>query len=141
MTARLFIAFLLFISSFTFVLSADLEQDNILKLHVIYNEKIQEIMQRLSLSVYEEELDMQQMEELFNTASELYLTSLDLNQALPGISLTAPEKNIFENLSRKLQVEANNLGYMAKHNDKEGIQITYQRLRDTCVVCHELFRL
>lgn len=132
------------IKSLVFILlflnSAIAEQENTLRLHVIYNEKIQKIMQHLSLSVYEEELDMAQMEELFDNASELYLTAKNMKQALPGIDLTATERNIFENLSRKLQVETNNLGYMAKHNDKEGMQIVYKQLYDTCVLCHELFR-
>lgn len=116
------------------------EQEQPLKLHVIFSEKIQGIMQRLSSSVYEEELTMDQINELFDNASELLLAAKSLNQALPGIELTVAEKRIFENVARQLQIEANNLGYMATNNDKEGSQLTYKRLQETCIACHELFR-
>ena len=138
MTKILLISFLLFYSSIA--TTAETDQENVLKLHVIYSENIQEIMQRLSMSVYEENLDMQQIEELFDNASELYITAKNLKQALPGIDLTVSEKNIFENIAKQLQIEANNLGYMAQNNDKEGMQMVYKRLNDTCVSCHELFR-
>jgi len=116
------------------------EQQETIKLHVIYSEKIQTIMHRLSLSVYEEKLTMDQINELFDTASELLLAAKKLDQALPGIELTVPEKTIFETVARQLQIEANNLGYMAQNSDKEGMQMTYKRLNDTCIACHELFR-
>ncbi len=138
MTKILLISFLLFFSSIA--TPAEPDQENVLKLHVIYSENIQEIMQRLSMSVYEENLDMEQIEELFDNASELYLTAKSLKQALPGIDLTVSEKSIFENIAKQLQIEANNLGYMAQNNDKEGMQMVYKRLNDTCVACHELFR-
>jgi cytochrome c556 len=83
---------------------------------------------------------MDQINELFDTASELLLAAKKLDQALPGIELTVPEKTIFETVARQLQIEANNLGYMAQNSDKEGMQMTYKRLNDTCIACHELFR-
>ncbi len=138
MTKTLFIFFLIFFSSIA--MTAEPDQGNVLKLHVIYSENIQEIMQRLSISVYEEELNMEQIEKLFDNTSELYLTAKNLKQALPGIDLTVSEKNIFENIAKQLQIEANNLGYMAQNNNKEGMQMVYKRLNDTCISCHELFR-
>jgi cytochrome c556 len=138
MTKILSIYFLLFFSNITAAVEPD--QESVLKLHVIYSENIQEIMQRLSMSVYEENLDMEQIEKLFDNASELYITAKNLKQALPGIDLTVSEKNIFENIAKQLQIEANNLGYMAQNNDKEGMQMVYKRLNDTCISCHELFR-
>jgi cytochrome c556 len=140
MTSKLFISFLLIFSSVTIATSAEPEQENVLKLHVIYSEKIQDIMQRLSLSVYDEELTMDQIEALFDNASELYVAATSLRQALPGIDLTVAEKSIFENIAKQLQVEANNLGYMAQNSDKKGMEIVYDRLNNTCVACHELFR-
>jgi cytochrome c556 len=97
-------------------------------------------MHRLSLSVYEDELSMQQIGKLFDNTSELYLATKKLTQALPGFDLSETEKMIFENMARQLQIEANNLGYMTQNKDKEGMRIIYKRLNDTCIACHELFR-
>ncbi len=138
MTKTLFLFFLLFFSSIA--ITAEPDQENVLKLHVIYSENIQKIMQRLSLSVYDNELTMEQIEDLFDIASELYLAATNLKQALPGIDLSVSEKNIFENIAKQLQVEANNLGYMAQQNDYKGMKIVYERLNNTCAACHELFR-
>jgi cytochrome c556 len=138
MIEKLLLFFLLIFCSTASTFSE--EQESTLKLHVIYSENIQEIMQRLSLSVYDKELTMEKIEILFDNASELYLAAKELKQALPGFDLSVSEKNIFENVARQLQIEANNLGYMAQDNDTEGLQIVYQRLNDTCVACHELFR-
>ncbi len=138
MIRKTFISLLLSFSLIPINSIADPEQP--LKLHVIYSKNIQDIMHRLSSSVYEEELTMDQINILFDNASELLVAAKRLNQALPGIELTVTEKSIFENVARQLQIEANNLGYMATNNDKEGIEITYKRLQETCVACHELFR-
>ena len=116
------------------------QQEEDIRLHVIYSEKLQAIMHKLSSSVYEEELSLEQIDELYDNASELYLAAKELDQALPGIDLSYAEKNIFENLARQLQIEANNMGHMAEKNDKEGLQITYERLSRTCAACHDLFR-
>ncbi len=142
MTKKIFISLLLFFASLTIAATEepDPEQESIMKLHVIHSKNIQNIMQRLSLSLYDEELTMDQINELFDRASELLLSAKKLNQALPGIELTIPEKSIFENVARQLQIEANNLGYMAQNNDKEGVKITYERIQNTCIACHELFR-
>ncbi|MBL1141551.1 MAG: cytochrome c [Proteobacteria bacterium] len=120
--------------------TTEIIEGDIFKLHVIQSKKIQEIMQRLSLSLYEDELTMEQINELFDTSTELLIAAKNLNQALPGIELTVTEKNVFENVAKQLQIEANNMGYMAQNNDKEGLQMTYQRLQETCIACHELFR-
>ncbi len=114
-------------------------QDSI-QLHVIYSEKLQAIMHKLSSSVYEEELNLEQINELFDNASELYIAAKELDQALPGFQLNPTEKNVFENIARQLQVEANNMGFMAQNNDTAGLQFTYERLNRTCAACHDLFR-
>ncbi len=139
MTRKLILIFIFFYCGINIALAADPEHE-VIKLHVIYSEKIQEIMQRLSLSVYDNELTMEQIEDLFDIASELYIAATNLKQALPGIDLTVSEKNIFENIAKQLQVEANNLGYMAQQNDYKGMKIVYERLNNTCAACHELFR-
>lgn len=139
MTKIIFV-FLFCLSVITHAESTESDNTETIKLHVIQSEKIQTIMQKLSLSLYEEELTIEQINELFDHASELLLAAKKLDEALPGIELTVPEKRIFENVARQLQIEANNLGYMAQNNDKEGIQMTYKRLNDTCIACHELFR-
>jgi cytochrome c556 len=134
---------ILFFLAFSAIINAETitpESDEILKLHVIQSKKIKTIMEKLSLSLYEEKLTMKQINALFDNASELLIAAKNMNQALPGIELTVAEKSIFENVAKQLQIEANNLGYMAQHNDKEGIEISYRRLQDTCVACHELFR-
>ncbi len=121
--------------------SAESEQlQDSIQLHVIYSEKLQAIMHKLSSSVYEEELNLEQINELFDNASELYLAAKELNQALPGFQLNPTEKNVFENIARQLQIEANNMGFMAQNNDTEGLQFTYERLNRTCAACHDLFR-
>ena len=140
MTKNIFISLLIFFISISLTTAEESEQNEVFRLHVISSEKIRGIMQRLSLSVYEEKLSMDEIHELFDNASELLLAAKKLNQALPGIDLTVTEKNIFENVARQLQIEANNLGYMAQNNDKEGVEITYKRLQETCIACHELFR-
>lgn len=111
-----------------------------LKLHVIYSENLQTIMHKLSASVFEEELNGDQINELYDNASELYVAATELDQALPGFKLNPTEKSVFENIARQLQIEANNMGYMAQNNDKEGLQMTYDRLSRTCIACHDLFR-
>lgn len=111
-----------------------------IKMHVIYSEKLQTIMHKLSSSVYEEELNMEQIDELYDNTSELYVAAKELDQALPGFKLSPTEKNVFENIARQLQIEANNMGNRAQNNDKEGLQESYQRLSKTCVACHDLFR-
>jgi cytochrome c556 len=137
---KIILTLLLSFSLITFADTTDSDEDEVIKLHVIQSEKIQAIMEKLSLSLYEEELTMEQINKLFDHASELLITAKDMNQALSGIELTVSEKRIFENVAKHLQIEANNLGYMAQNNDKKGIEITYKRLTDTCVACHELFR-
>jgi cytochrome c556 len=134
------VASLLLFFLFAVVTTAEPEPEKDIKLHVIYSEKLQTIMHKLSLSVYEEELTLEQINKLFDNASELYIAAKELDQAIPGIELTYTEKNIFENIARQLQIEANNMGFMAKNNDKEGLQMTYDRLSQTCSACHDLFR-
>jgi len=142
MRKTLFISILLIFtctSHLTVATEINQENDNI-KLHVIQSKEIQEIMHRLSFSVYDETLSIEQINELFDGASELLLAAKKLTQALPGIDLSKSEKTIFESIARQLQIEANNLGYMAQNNDKEGMEIIYQRLNSTCAACHDLFR-
>lgn len=115
-------------------------KENSIRLHVIYSERLQDIMHKLSLSVYSEELSLKEIDRLYDNASELYLAAKELDQALPGFNLSPAEKSIFENIARQLQLEANNMGYMAQNNDKEGLQMTYDRLTQTCAACHDLFR-
>ena len=114
-------------------------EENI-KLHVIYSEKLQAIMHKLSFSVYDLKLDIEQINELYDNASELYVAAKELDQALPGFKLNPTEKSVFENIARQLQIEANNMGFMAQNNDTEGLQMTYERLNLTCAACHDLFR-
>jgi Cytochrome C' len=142
MIIKKFIFIILLLSGITISIAAEpgLDENEIPKLHVIYSEKLQVIMHKLSLSVYEKELSLKQINELFDNASELLLAAKSLNEALPGIELTPSEKGIFENVARQLQIEANNLGYMAQNNDKEGVHISYERIQNTCSACHELFR-
>ena len=141
---KLFMSLLLFFGNINNVwpdtLDENSNQENPLKLHVIYSENVQEIMRRLSLSVYEDELSMQQIGELYDNTNELYLAAKKLSQALPSFDLSTIEKKIFENMANQLQIEANNLGYMTQNKDKEGMRIIYKRLNDTCIACHELFR-
>ena len=133
------IPFLLFYVPAISIAEPETNEESI-KLHVIYSEKLQTIMHKLSSSVYDEKLEMAQINELYDNASELYVAAKELDQALPGFKLNPTEKGIFENIARQLQTEANNMGYMAQENDKEGLQITYERLNRTCAACHDLFR-
>lgn len=141
MDLKVFVISIFLLGSSTMSTSAESEQqqDNI-KLHVIYSEKLQAIMHKLSSSVYEEELNLEQINELFDNASELYVAAKGLDQALPGFQLNPTEKSVFENIARQLQVEANNMGFMAQNNDTEGLKMTYERLSQTCAACHDLFR-
>lgn len=139
MNIKTILTLLLLISCFAINSTAETIENSI-RLHVIYSEKLQDIMHKLSLSVYSEEPGFEEIDKLYDNASELYLAAKELDQALPGFNLTPTEKSIFENIARQLQVEANNMGYMAKNNNKEGLQMTYDRLTQTCVACHDLFR-
>ena len=132
-------SFLLFTFFFITPVLNKADSDSI-RLHVIYSEKLQTIMHKLSASVYEDELSLEQIDELYDNASELYVAAQELDQALPGFDLSPTEKNVFENIAKQLQIEANNMGYMAQQNDKEGLQISYERLNRTCAACHDLFR-
>ena len=128
--------------------SVQAETNDPIMFHAIHSENLQEIMQRLTQSVYDKQRDtaenedtrMKNIQRLFDNASELYVAAKNLTQALPGFNLSDTEKNVFEGLARLLQVEANNLGYMTENNDLEGMNKVFKRLNDTCSACHDLFR-
>lgn len=153
MTNKLILSLLLLLTSITITKTAwsDSEQSDAndpLIFHAIYSEKLRKIMHQLSQSVYDKKLDISESkkirienrQELFDNASELYITAKNLTQALPGFDLSIDEKNTFEGLARQLQIEANNLGYMTEVDDTEGMEAVFQRLNNTCNACHELFR-
>lgn len=149
MTNKLFLLALLIGINFSINSYAEADNaDEVLSFHVIHNEDIQEIMQRLTRALYNkekdikpyEEIDIEHAQKLFDLASELYLAAGKLELALPGIKLTEDEKNVFVGLARQLQIEANKLAYLRDEKDQPDLEVTFKRLNDTCAACHELFR-
>ena len=119
-----------------------------LEFHVVYSEKLRDIMQRLNQLVYKKELSRenkealrtQHLEDLVYSVNELGFAAIMLREALPGFDLSTEEKDIFHAIAIQLQKEAENIKEMAEQNDTVNMERSYKRLNDTCSACHELFR-
>ena len=124
------------------------EPENKLQFHAIQSDIIRDIMRRINHAYYETQLDEFQREEsllenstyLIVSVNELLVASEFLTYALPGFNLTEDEKGLFQAIALQLQIEANNIRKAAERKDFEQLNISYQRLTDTCNACHELFR-
>jgi cytochrome c556 len=119
-----------------------------LEFHVVYSEKLRDIMQRMNQLVYKKELPQlerkdlrtQHLEDMVYTVNELGFAAIVLREALPGFDLNTEEKDIFHAITIQLQNEAENIKKMAEENDIANMERSYKRLNDTCSACHELFR-
>ncbi len=116
--------------------------------HAVSSEKLQDIMHRLNQLTYEKELTpmeisdlrAQHIQRLVETAKDLVSAAEELTDAIPGLSMSFDEQLVFRDMASQLQNEAYNVWYLAEENDFTGMELAYQRMNNTCVACHQLFR-
>ena len=117
-------------------------------IHAIISDRVQEIMKRLNDLVNARgmtalqimELRVKHLNELIATIDELVAAADNLTEAIPGIRLDPESKITFEAMAKKLQDEAAGLKTMAEETNYAGMEPAYQRLKNTCDACHQLFR-
>lgn len=117
-------------------------------IHAIISDRIQEIMKHLNAlmdargmtALQVMELRVRHLNELTTAIDELAAAAGNLTEAIPGIRMSPENKVTFEALARKLQDEAAGLKTMAMETNYAGMEPTYQRLKNTCDACHQLFR-
>ena len=116
--------------------------------HAVSSDKLKGIMHRLNQLTYEKELAPMQLkevrekhiQELMSTIDELLAAAEELNDALPGFSMTPEERDTFMEMARRLKSEAYRIRYTAEVGSDTEMDLAYQRLNHTCVTCHQLFR-
>ena len=144
----LFLFICLFSAGAVYSEPESLDQLGELKFHAIYSEEMQDIMQRMNQLIYEKELNesqkkerrMQHLQNLIDTASELVIAAESLTEALPGFALNQMEKDVFQAMAMQLKLEAINIRIFAEMDSYTDVDLAYERLNDTCIACHELFR-
>lgn len=123
------------------------ETDNSI-LKTIHSDQLRSIMQRLNTLAYDREytqleinkLRAIQIDRLVGVASELVSNTNKLTDIAGESGLDEEEQLTFIAMANQLYKEALNLQHDVKSNQKENINASNQRLRDTCNTCHKLFR-
>ncbi len=123
-------------------------QEDKLQFHAIQSDLIKDIMHRINSSYYEAAPDEFESDEnlqenithLIININELMIATLYLNRAMPAFDLTDEEKQIFQSVAAQLNQEAISLRQATEKRDYHKMNVSYQRLTDTCAACHELFR-
>lgn len=117
-------------------------------LHGIYSERLKTIMLRMNQLVYEREMTAlqvqeardRQMQQLIDTVAELVKAAEVLTDAVPGIELNKNDQVIFRAMAHELFVESQNIVILVEEKNYTALDPAYQRMRETCNACHNLFR-
>lgn len=117
-------------------------------LHSISSERVRTIMRQLDEASASEEVehpelgDMQvvYMDDLLEAVEELVISSEMMQSMSPVPDLDENERVTFRAMASQLYTEALYLKAQAETYDYEGADYTYERLMQTCVACHSLFR-
>jgi len=122
--------------------------ENEARLHAISSEKLREIMQNINLWVSEtkngepqhDEKRMQDMADLIEAVEELLFHAELLSAGLPESNLNESELVTFRAMASQLYTEALDIQQLANGYEYKLIEPAYQRLSQTCIACHSLFR-
>ena len=120
---------------------------NKIVLNIIHSGKIRAIMRRLNMLAYEREYTDLELEQLFRAQVELLISAADdlrdSAENLPNITsnkLDDTDVTTFRAMASQLYRETLNLQKEINSSHYQEIRLSYQRLRDTCNACHQLFR-
>ncbi|HSR62655.1 MAG TPA: hypothetical protein VLN56_04540 [Gammaproteobacteria bacterium] len=117
-------------------------------LHSISSDRVRTIMRQLNEASANEEVthpelgDMQvvYMDDLLEAVEELVISAEMMQSMSPVPNLDENERVTFRAMASQLYTEALYLKAQAETYDYEGADYTYERLMQTCVACHSLFR-
>lgn len=117
-------------------------------LHAVSSDRIRAIMKKLEHATANKEIDHPElgqmrvvyMDDLLEAVEEL-VTGAEMVEAMsPVPELTENERVTFRAMASQLYTEALYLRAQAENYNYEGADASYQRLMQTCVACHGLFR-
>jgi cytochrome c556 len=117
-------------------------------LHAMSSEKLREIMQDLNLSAYkggvpdlqDGKMSKEKMAGLIEAVEELLFHAELLSTGQPSVKLKETELATFRAMAGQLYTETLNLQQLTEYNDYHAIEPAYERLNQTCIACHNLFR-
>lgn len=117
-------------------------------LHAVHDARLRYLMDAMNTLMFERmrtelELDRdrrQQALQIAEAAASMRGTLGEIIDALPGLSLSNNEKIVFLTLAEALQDRAKTLERQARANAVDVLPGTFERMRTTCVGCHQLFR-
>ena len=122
-------------------------EENKIVLNVIHSDDIRAIMRRLNLLAYEREYTDLELEQKYREQIELLIQTAnklkDSAENLPNITrnkINETDITTFRAMANQLYRETLNLQEEINSSHYRGIRLSYQRLRDTCNACHQLFR-
>lgn len=115
-------------------------------LHAVSSEKLRVIMQNMYATVHDGG-DMQdgkisedKMADLIEAVEELLFHAEMLTVGKPEVKLDENELVTFRAMAGQLYTEALNLRQLTQYYDYHTIEPAYERLNQTCIACHSLFR-
>ena len=117
-------------------------------LHSVSGEKLRVIMQNLHSSLYKdgrepmsmEKIPEDQMADIIEAAEELLFHAELLSMGKPEVELDDNELVTFRAMASQLYTETLNLKQLTEFYDFHIIEPAYDRLQQTCIACHSLFR-
>ena len=116
-------------------------------LNVIHSNNIRTIMRRLNMLAYEREYTDLELEQLFKQQIELFINAAselkDSSENLPNITgnkLNETDVTTFRAMANQLYWETLKLQEHINSSHYQETRHSYQRLRETCNACHQLFR-
>jgi len=117
-------------------------------LHAISSEKLRVIMQDMYSSAYNSgvpdlqdgKLSEEKMADLVEAVEELLFHAEMLSTGQPSVKLNETELATFRAMAGQLYTETLNLQQLTEYYDYHAIEPAYERLNQTCIACHNLFR-
>jgi len=117
-------------------------------LHAISSEKLRVIMQDMYSSAYKSgvpdlqdgKMSEEKMADLIEAVEELLFHAELLSTGQPSVKLNETELATFRAMAGQLYTEALNLQQLTEYYDYHAIEPAYERLNQTCIACHNLFR-
>jgi hypothetical protein len=117
-------------------------------LHAISSEKLRVIMQDMYSSAYNSgvpdlqdgKLSEEKMADLVEAVEELLFHAEMLSTGQPAVKLNETELATFRAMAGQLYTETLNLQQLTEYYDYHAIEPAYERLNQTCIACHNLFR-
>ena len=117
-------------------------------LHAMSSEKLRVIMQDMYSSAYKSgvpdlqdgKISEEKMADLVEAVEELLFNAEMLSTGQPSVNLNETELATFRAMAGQLYTEVLNLQQLTEYYDYHAIEPAYERLNQTCIACHNLFR-